>query len=331
MIGRMNLGAALAFTVLLLGFTPRGEAQATAPVPDGTGIDSQILWPTPGPSNFPTLLSSDIAGHKEMTFGALFSYSRDPLGTRDPDTDRRIWMVKDAFYADFLWGFGIIDVLQVGIALPIVMDQDGAGVKPFVPADPSDTRDYSLSSSALRDIRFNVKTRMLGGKAENPDRRDFGLALDVGLAVPSGDEKNFAGDKGVVLFPTLVFDFHRCMFSAGLNVGARLRFVQSEKLYDLRAGYQGTLGLGVTGHLLDRRLLLSAEGSAYAEFEAFDRFTVEYRGGVGYVPDEARSVSLWLSAGSSAGSEEFLGAPAVRVLIGITYAPREAIDEWAGP
>lgn len=328
---RMHLVESLAFALLSLGLIPPAAAQITAPVSDGTGIDSQILWPTPGPSNYPTLLSSDIAGHKEMTFSALFSYSRKALGIKDPETDRDIWMVKNAFYADFLWGFGIIDVLQVGIVLPIVMDQDGAGVEPFRPYDPADTNDYALSSSALRDIRFNIKTRMLGGKAKDPDKRDFGLALDVGLAVPSGDEKNFAGDEGVVLFPTAVFDFHRCMFSAALNAGARLRFMKSEKLYDLEAGHQGTLGLGVTGHLLDKRLLISAEGSAFAELDAFDRFTVEYRGGIGYIPDEARSVSLWLSAGSSAGSDEFLGAPQVRVLIGITYAPKEEIDEWTGP
>jgi hypothetical protein len=316
--------------IFLLGLVGEAAAQDAEPIPDGTGVDSQLLWPTPGPSNFPTLMSSDIANHKEMTFAALFSYSRKPLGVENPNSNQDVWMVKDVFYADFMWGFGIVDVLQVGLVVPIVIDQSGTGVEPFKPDDPTDITDYSLSSSALRDIRFNVKTRFLGGKAENPDQRDIGLALDVGLAVPSGDEKNFAGDEGVVLFPTLIFDFHRCMVSAGLNAGARFRFKQSEKLYNVRPGHQGTLGIGVTGHLVDRRLLLSAEGIAFAEFEEFERFTVEYRGGIGYIPDKGRSVSLWLSAGSSAGSDELLGAPLVRVLLGITYAPKEAIDDWVG-
>ncbi len=236
------------------------------------------------------------------------------------ETDETSWIVEDAFTADFLWAFGIIDILQIGLALPVVLNQDGEGAMPFKPQGVENA-DYALASSALRDLRFNLKARFLGGKAQIPDRRGFGLALDLGLSVPTGDELNFAGDEGVVLFPTAIVDFHQCKLSAAVNIGGRFRFSEGEKLADLGVGQQGTFGLGVTGHYLKRRLLLSLEGMGIVELEGFDRFGFEYRGGAGYVPDDARAVSLWLALGSSAGTGDLLGAPLLRVLVGITYAP----------
>ncbi len=286
----------------------------------GEGIDSQILWPTPGPSNFPTVLSSDTVGHTGVTFSALFGYYRKPLGVENRATGDDDWIVENAFVADFLWAFGIIDIFQIGLVLPVTLDQDGVGAMPFKPQGAEEA-DYALASSALRDLRFNVKTRFLGGKAEIPDRRDFGLALDLGLAVPTGDELNFAGDEGAVFFPTAIVDFHRCKFSAALNMGARLRFSESQDLADESVGHQGTFGAGVTSHLFKRRLLLSAEGTGLVEFDGFDRFALEYRGGVGYIPDKERAVTIWAAAGSSAGTGDLLGTPLLRVLIGITYSP----------
>ncbi|MCP4673994.1 MAG: hypothetical protein GY854_00430 [Deltaproteobacteria bacterium] len=319
MTGKAKLPGVLTLAILLT-LTITSQAQDGIGSMDGEGIDSQILWPTPGPSNFPTILSSDIVGHTGVTFSALFGYYRKPLGIENTDEDNTDWVVKNAFAADFLWAFGIIDYFQIGLALPVVLDQDGVGATPFKPLGAEDA-DYSLASSALRDIRFNAKARLLGGKAEMPDRRDFGLAIDLGLAVPTGDEINFAGDEGVVFFPTAVVDFHRCKFSAALNLGARIRSDKSDKLADLSVGHQGTVGLGVTGHLFQRKLLLSLEGLGLVEFDGFDRLGLEYRGGVGYIPDDARSVTLWVAGGSSTGTGDLLGTPLLRVLVGITYSP----------
>lgn len=131
----------------------------------------------------------------------------------------------------------------------------------------------------------------------------------------------------MVFFPTAIADFHRCMFSAAVNLGARLRFAQSEEIANLSVGHQGTFGFGVTGHLLDRRLLLSAEGMGLVEFDGFDRVALEYRGSVGYIPDDAKAVTLWLSGGSAVGTGDLLGSPQVRVLLGITYSPRDEDDD----
>ncbi|HUT78373.1 MAG TPA: hypothetical protein VM285_11835, partial [Polyangia bacterium] len=101
---------------------------------------------------------------------------------------------------------------------------------------------------------------------------------------------------------------------------ARLRADQS-RLADLPVGHQGLAGLGVTGHFLKRRLLLSAEGVMLAELDGFDRLGLEYRGALGWVPDEERAVTIWFAGGSAAGTGDLLGTPQVRILLGLTYSP----------
>ncbi len=286
---------------------------------EGRGVDSQLLWPTPGPSHFATAMSSDVLPHKTASFGAMIDYYRKPLGLTTPEGEQ--WVVENATVTDFLWGFGIIDLFQIGLVLPVVIEQNGVGMEPIQPEGTSDA-DYMLASSALRDIRINFKTRLLGGNAPIPDQRNFGLAVDVGLSLPSGDEMSFAGDGGVVLFPTLVVDFHRCMFSATVNLGGRFRFDQDISMANVSVGQQGTFGVAATGHFLKRRLLASGELTGVVEFDGFDRVGVEYRGSLGYVLDKARSMTLWLGAGSAFGTGDLLGTPQVRVLAGISYAPR---------
>ncbi len=319
----MRFNAALRGLAVAAALAVVSSTAAAQQAGDGEGVDSNLLWPTPGPSHYVTLQSSDIVGNLGVAFGALFGYYRDPLavtihdpvsGSEDDD-----WIVEYAATADFMWAFGILDVLQVGLALPVVLDQGGVGATPFQPAG-ADSATYELASSALRDMRVDVKARLLGGNAEDPDRRGFGLALDAGMSVPTGDELNFAGDEEFVFMPTGIVDYHDCCISAALNFGARLRTTDS-RLADLSVGHQGTAGLGVTGHLLDRRLLLSAEGVALVELDGFDRVGLEYRGAAGWVPDEARAVTLWLSGGSAAGTGDLLGTPSMRFLLGLTYAP----------
>jgi hypothetical protein len=300
---------------------------AAEPLGDGEGVDSQLRWAAPGPSNFPTLASADILGHKEVSFGAVFDYYRRPLAldVRQSDgTSDTNWVVEYAATADFTWAFGIADWVQLGIVLPVVLDQAGVGATPLMPLGVDDST-YKLASAALKDLRFDAKVRFVGGRAENPETRGFGLALDLAMAVPTGDELNFAGEGGGVFAPNIILDLHRCPISAALNIGTRLRTEQA-KLADLTVGHQMTAGLGITGHLLDRRMMLSAEGVLVAEMDGFDRVGFEYRGAVGYAPDQARALTLWVSGGSAAGTGDLLGTPQLRFLIGLTYAPKPEED-----
>jgi hypothetical protein len=322
LIGSVALAAAMAYGGATL------SQSVSEPLGDGEGVDSQLLWVAPGPSSFPTLASADILGHKGVSFGAVFDYYRRPLaleiGQSDGTSDTK-WVVEYAATADFTWAFGIADWVQLGVVLPVVLDQSGVGATPLMPLGVDDST-YKLASSALKDMRFDAKVRFVGGQSKTPETRGFGLALDLAMAVPTGDELNFAGEEGFVFAPNIIVDVRRCPISAALNLGARLRTEQA-KLADLTVGHQATAGLGVTGHLLDRRFLVSAEGALVAEMDGFDRIGFEYRAAVGYIPDQARALTLWISGGSAAGTGDLLGTPQLRFLIGLTYAPKPDEDE----
>ena len=149
----------LIVTAIFLAGTPV-FAQSTE-VGDGEGVDSQLLWPTPGPSNFATLQSSDIVAHKGVAFGAVFGHYRRPLGlevTVDGKTEDR-WIVEYATTTDFLWAYGLFDIFQVGLALPVVLDQSGIGATQFMPAG-ADESSYKLAGSALRDLRIDLKNSL---------------------------------------------------------------------------------------------------------------------------------------------------------------------------
>ena len=316
----------MGFVVFAVAMAAGGAALAQTG--DGEGVDSQLLWASPGPSSFATLSSADILGHKAVSFGAVFDYYRRPLalellssdGAKDTE-----WVVEYAATADFMWAFGIADWVQLGVILPVVLDQEGVGATPLMPLGADDST-YKLAGAALKDLRFDAKVRFIG-KDEAPELRGFGLAADVAMSVPTGDELNFAGEKGFVFAPNLILDYRRNPISVGLNVGARLR-TEEARLADLTVGHQMTAGLGVTGHLFDRRFLVGAEGTIVAEMDGFDRLGFEYRASVGYVPDQARSVTLWLSGGASAGTGDLLGTPKLRFLLGITYAPQREEEDY---
>jgi hypothetical protein len=309
--------------VVFLVLAGSAHSQEQPGLARGVGVDSQLLWATPGPSNFPTLESSDIMNHAGVAFSGLFQFYGQSVGAKKRNTttgtETTHWAVENAFVADFLWAFGLFEIFQLGVTLPVVLHQSGEGAEPVMPEGGEPT-DFVLSSSSLRDLRTNIKARFLGGDAEMPDRRDLGLAFDLGIALPTGDERDFAGDNGVVFFPSAIVDFHRCKFSAAVNLGARLRLEKAEWV-DKEVGHQGVFGLGVTGHFLDRRLALSAETMGVIEFDGFDRIGIEYRGGVGYVVDKAKAITVWLAGGSSFGTGDLLGTPLSRVLLKVTYAP----------
>ncbi|MCU0661848.1 MAG: hypothetical protein MUC50_05925 [Myxococcota bacterium] len=313
------------FAATLLGVSLLFNMTASAQeIGTGEGVDAEILWLSPGPSNFATVSSSDIASHKDVAFSGILGYKYRPIGLATPGKDS--WVVRHALSANFLWAFGLMDWIQLGLDLPIVIFQNGDGAQKVRPAG-TPVADYALASSALGDLKLHVKARFLGGFAELPDRRGLGLALDLGLAVPTGDELAFAGDAGAVLFPSLIVDYHLCKFSAAINVGGRLRFSHSDPLADTSVGHQGTAGIAVTGHYLDRRFLITGEAIALAELDGFERLGVELRGGLGYVPDGPKAVTIWLTGGTSVGTGDVLGMPAIRALLSLSYSPRRSPED----
>jgi outer membrane protein OmpA-like peptidoglycan-associated protein len=298
-----------------------------------TSIDVNNYWPAPGPGNYFGVRGSTINPHLGVGFTLDFNYQNLPLVLEDVESGDTLDAVRYQVTADFLWSFGLFNWIQIGLGLPTVLAQDGLGVNPI-------TGGPELATTAIRDLRIEIKGRFIGRGPNGTTRNGFGLAAVAGITVPTGDRENFAGDQNVVGEPILIADYTHEYFSVALNVGARLR--AASRFADLEVGHQLTFGLGAAAYLANRRFQILAEFAGLAGLTGTD--TVEYndtdveihgndllmelRAGLGYVPDRERDITIRL--GGSAGLTSASGVPQFRVMASLQYQPMNADQDGDG-
>jgi len=100
---------------------------------------------------------------------------------------------------------GLFDRVQLGVVMPVVLDQRLAGAS---------------SSLAPGDLRVDARVRVLG-----PARRGSGrLALATTLLLPTGDGAANAGDGAVGVIPRVLFELTNARdFIFAANVGVAIR------------------------------------------------------------------------------------------------------------
>ena len=100
---------------------------------------------------------------------------------------------------------GLFDRVQLGLVMPVVIDQQLAGAS---------------SSLAPGDLRVDARVRVLG-----PARRGSGrLALATTLLLPTGDGAANAGDGAVGVIPRVLFELTNARdFVFAANVGVAIR------------------------------------------------------------------------------------------------------------
>lgn len=286
---------------------------------DGTGLSSQILWSTPGPGDFPFIQSAPVLPHGNVSFSVVADHYRKPLGIEIGDSV--FWSVKRVTVLDFSWAVGLMDRFQLGMVLPIHVEQAGKGAAPLDYANAaSDNAD--IGTTAVNDLRLHAKT-LLFQQHPHTELRGAGVSLDMGLSIPIGDEDNFAGEKGIVWAPTLILDFRREWLSAGAVAGVRMRSGKKAGLADSEVGNQLSYGLGITFHLFDEKLLLGGESTVLAELDNLDRVGMELRGAIGTRPSESKAITIWLTASGGLANhrEPLLCVPQMRFTLGVTYTP----------
>jgi hypothetical protein len=295
-------------------------------IKDGTGLNSQILWSTPGPGDSPFIQSAQILAHRNVSFSIIADHYRKPLGIEIGDSV--YWSVKRATVLDFSWAIGLMDRFQLGMVLPLHVEQAGKGAAPLESGNAA-SDDAEIGVTAVNDLRFHAKT-ILFQQHPHVELRGAGIALDMGLSIPTGDEDNFAGEKGIVWAPTLVMDFRREWLSAGAVVGVRMRSGEKAGLADSEVGNQLSYGLGITFHLFDEKLLLGGETTVLAEMDNFDHVGMELRGVIGSKPADSKAMTIWLTASSGLANQQepLLCVPQLRFTLGVTYTPvRDDTDD----
>jgi OOP family OmpA-OmpF porin len=246
---------------------------------------------------------------------------RNPLMLAPVGGGQRAAAIDWALTADFLWHVGLGRRVQLSAAIPVVLAQDGLGSTPVLGAAGS-----VLGDTALRDLRLEASVALVQ-RARRVDARGPGVRLDLGLALPIGEERAFQSSSRVTFAPMLVADWRLPQFTFTANLGARLR-TQSAAFADFSVGSQGFIGIGVafrparTGNL--SRLGLAVDYVNLLPFTSREGFKTttpqEVFVGARYATDAARDIEVFAGGGIPIGSDPL--TPAWRLLAGVSYAPR---------
>jgi OmpA-OmpF porin, OOP family len=318
-------------------------------------INSDTLWVHPGASAFVAIRGTDTAKAGQVGFGMVMALQSRPVSLRvfspgPPGTDQSV--IDNQLTAHFLWHYGITDRLEMNIALPVTLSQNGAGLSPI-------TAGPGLPSVALRDARFGVGFSLLkrrqnpGGSGRLPGDDDsrglavgfkrwndgFGLALRFDVSAPSANADAFAGEPGAVLAPAIVSDYRFGRFLVSSEVALRLR--KTTEFLGARVGSQAFVGIGAGFDILTHGALsVTAEARMLPGFASQADVTLlggRYQSqpnGSSAAPAEwtvglrtgamlGGDLSFQLGGGGAIplSQEAAFGNPRFRFTFGIRYAP----------
>jgi hypothetical protein len=274
-------------------------------------------------------------------FGVFSTYLSRPVVLRVPSPGppgSRRNVVDNQVNATFLFGYGVTDRLQLDLALPITLGQDGTGLSPI-------TAGSRLQDTAIRDLRFGLAYALVPRARVAPDAitagagQTFSVTARLAFSAPTGQGGQFAGERGGVAMPSVAADYRRGRWYAGTELGLRLR--ETTEFAGARVGTQLSYGLGVGYDLLKQRELLAVQ----AEARVLPTFASQGPGGgaITFPGGEPPSVLIpaeWmvsvrsapvlngdfaLLAGGGGGipfaGDASLTTPRFRFVLGFTYAP----------
>jgi hypothetical protein len=303
-------------------------------------VNSDTLWPHAGPSRFIGVGESDTVAAGAVSFGLDTTYLLKPITLHVPSpaplgTDENA--IRDQVNASFLFAYGVTSRLELGVVLPMTLGQGGSGVAGVTAGD-------ELRDTAVRDLRFGTAYQLVPRERVEPSiarkgPSPWGLTARFEVSAPTGDDQQFAGEKGGVFIPSLAGDYRRGPWFASAELGARLR--QTAEFLGARVGSQIVLGLGVGYDILAREKL-----SAIAEARALPTLTEQHDarpvgGTIESTPNGKHIVPAEWSVGLR--SAPFLGGdvaatllgggglplssgsitrPVVRFTLGLAFAPR---------
>jgi outer membrane protein OmpA-like peptidoglycan-associated protein len=290
---------------------------SAAPTAAGAGrIDAQGFQPAPalGAGYLQTLSGRQLpAGIWEL--GLIANYGADPLVIRDTTGAAVAPLVAHLATADLLVAIGILDYLEVGADIPLVLYQDGGS---FAPADA-----YGASGTGIGDIRLVPRVRL----TPPPDGPGVAVSLALDLGLPTGDADRWRGG-GLRVEPRVAVEYR---FASGVgvaaNVGyafqdeARLLYVDMEHLFTWSVAVDVPFRVGgdMTLHALAE---VDGAVSVRADELAAEEVPVEGLIGGRF---SAGPFAVHLAAG--AGLVRGVGSPEWRILAGLSIQAGSPRDE----
>jgi len=212
--------SALLLTLALAasGVPSVADAQGDARLTTG-GMDLHLYRPAVDTRGYFNVNGAGVMPHKEFSFGLALDAGFGILrynGFENDDTvlaadaNRETRISKQSFTGNFIFNFALIDRLVIGLMLPITFFRGDAVQAPerggvgcataagclYNPGDPPG----GLRSQGIGDLQIHIKARLFS-------LRWFGIAAILRAQFPTAKTDQFAGEPGVGLWPTAVFEF----------------------------------------------------------------------------------------------------------------------------
>ena len=289
---------ALAALAVLAAASPAAQAQFSV----------QKFVPSPYAQDYLTVSGSESNGHLKPNVALFFNYAARPLAfVRESGNKLTQQVVKGLAQLDALVSFSLWKRLELGLAVPIdaIGGQTGSSIVAV----------SSIPSFTLGDLRLGLKGTLL-----DHQRKGFGLALDLGVTVPTANNDSFVAEKSATFVPRLIAELNIDDYRVALNVGYRLR--ENSRLGFLAVNDELLLGLGTSIPVLKKNLfvlgeLQSATNATDFYSERNSRY-LEADAGLKYLTD----VGLGFTLGGGAGLLKGVGNPTYRLFAGVGWFPR---------
>jgi len=298
----------LSFFVLLLGIS--SSVARVAPVAaQSRGFSINRFDVSERGSDWFVGESLDLRGHGRGALGLVLDYAYKPLVLYDTQGREHALIVSDQLVVHLGGSLMLWDRLRLAANVPIVALTEGHSAS---------LRGETLSpntGTSLGDIRLSADLRLVGSYA-GPAQ----LAIGAQVYLPSGDRTAFAGDGKVRFVPRLLLAGELSVFAYSVRAAFDYR-AQNQALAGVPVGsevfFAATSGIQFAG----RRVLIGPEvwGSTLVESQgAFKKATTPFEVlfGVHFRPTDWR-----FGVGAGPGLTRGLGAPAVRVVATLEWAP----------
>jgi len=294
---RAGLFAAL-FAVVGLG---AGGARAAGP--DGMPLNHFDV--KPGADRIFSVDGTDVAPAWSPYGGLWFHYLSKPLVfvVERGGTETEEVVVDSLMQLQAGVGFGIADILELELVLPVVLSSEG-----------DETRLAGIGDSGVGDMLARLRWQILGRDTRGDG---FGLNFGVGVGLPTGKAEAGSGDGGLTILPTLALSFGAGPVLVAANVGARVR-TDSGAYNNIDLGSELLWGVGADFRVAEPIAIgLELFGAAgFDDFGAKPETPVELAAGV-----KARFLGgLHVEVGGGAGLVPGYGSPEFRVFAGLQWA-----------
>ncbi|MCA9517802.1 MAG: transporter, partial [Myxococcales bacterium] len=308
--------AGLALGLIALGGQANAQSGTAQP---GFYPEHFDPMPTQG-MNLLNLGASQVLANLKPSFGVFLQYIDNPLElVTENDETVQSRIIKSQVRADVWLALGIADLLDVGLAVPFVLAQDGEDLAIF------NRPDQTIDSFSLADIRLIPKIRIIDGE----DAGGFGLALQATISFPTGSQEDFTSDGKIRVEPRLILDWtdYDSGFSIVANVGYHVR--PKIEVHNLVIDDSLTWGVGV--RIPTPAEALKVVASVYGAIPFDDNVDPL----TGAATSDLRTTPIELAAaleltvgdfvgelGGGFGLTQGFGAPDFRLFLAAGYVPR---------